>query len=593
LEKESKVLTKIKEFLDEPGVYIMKNEKAHVIYVGKAKSLKKRVQSYFSGTKDLKTRLLLEHVDDIEVIITRNEYEALLTEISLIKKWQPKYNINLKDGKTYPVIRLTNETYPRVFRTRRLVLDGSRYFGPFPKVEDIDAYLHVIEKLYPLRKCRGPLKKKREPCMYYHIGRCPGICAGKMTDEEYKARVEKVVLLLEGNTDEIIRELKEKMNQAATDLHYERAAVYRDELLAVTRLAETQAMWNLHKPTEDFMGLAVKDNFASFIVMKMQEGRLVTKEAFQTHFYSGEEEALIQFLFQYYSRVQKLPDAIYLPLLIDAEVREAFGKSFNTGVPLLVPEAEKDKTVLRMAQANAEQALRISHIDGLVELKTLLGLADLPLRIEGFDIAHLDGTHTVASLVSFHQGRPDKDSYRRFKIKSLDGAIDDYEAIREVVARRYTRLAAEKEPLPDLILIDGGKGQLESARGILESLELENIPVIGLAKKREEIFLPHNAKPLVLPHTSPALRILVAVRDESHRFATSYHKLLRDREMASSALEKIKGIGKKKAKLLITHFHSLENIMKSDIGEISKIGKVKEEIAVSVINEVKKILGEG
>jgi excinuclease ABC subunit C len=585
-----RLLSKIKDFSDAPGVYLMKDEAGRIIYVGKAKSLRKRVHSYFSGDKDPKTRLLVEHIHDIETIITRSEYEALTTENSLIKRWQPKYNIELKDGKTYPVIRLTNEEYPRLFRTRRLVFDGSRYFGPFPGVEDLDVYLGVVERLFPLRKCRGPIKKKPAPCLYYHIGRCAGPCAHAITKEAYAERVAKVVQLLEGGTEELIRELTENMRQAALALEYERAAVFRDELEAVTRLSAAQRHHDFNKPTEDYIGLALKDNFASFAVVKTQEGRLLGKEIFRTRCYSASEEALSQFLFQYYARAQKAPEAVVVPFPPDEETVRAFTESF--GARLAAGAGEREAGLVRLAQANAEQDMAVSRVDGLAELQELLGLDTLPLRIEGFDIAHLAGKHTVGSLVSFLQGKPDKAGYRRFKLKHLGGAIDDYESLREVVARRYMRLLADNEPLPDLILIDGGRGQLESARGILKSLGLEKVPAIGLAKKHEEIVASDRAEPIRLPHTSAALRLLVAVRDESHRFATTFHKLLRDRETASSYLEKIKGIGKQKARLLLLNYRSLEKIAAAPLGELAKTARVNEAVAVTIVKEVKKILGE-
>jgi excinuclease ABC subunit C len=588
--KDSGVLEKIKDFSDAPGVYLMKDKEGRIIYVGKAKSLKKRVQSYFTGEKDPKTRLLLEHIDDIETIITRSEYEALTTENDLIKRWQPKYNIELKDGKSYPVIRLTNEEYPRLFRTRRIVFDGSRYFGPYPGVEDLDVYLGVVERLYPLRKCRGPIPARPRPCLYYHIGRCAGPCAHAITKEAYAERVAKVVKLLEGGADEIIRELETKMREAAAALQYERAAQYRDQLEAVTRLSQAQKLFDADKPTEDYLGLAIKDNFASFAVVKTRGGKLLGKEIYRTRCYSTNEEALTQFLFQYYAKPRKPPEAVYAPFPPEPETAAAFRQTF--GLKLLSAESESEAGLTRMAQANANQDMAVSRVDGLAELQSVLGLETLPLRIEGFDIAHLAGKHTVGSLVSFLQGKPDKAAYRRFTLKTLGGAIDDYESLREVVARRYMRLLAENEPLPDLILIDGGKGQLESARGVLSSLGLEKVPAIGLAKKNEEIFTARGDEPIRLPFTSPALRLLVAVRDESHRFATTFHKLLRDRETASSYLEKIKGIGRKKARLLLLGFRSLERIAAAPASEVAKTARVSETTALAVVKEVKKVLGE-
>ena len=588
--RRERLVAKIKDLHDAPGVYIMKDADGRIIYVGKAKNIKKRLLSYFSGDKDVKTRHLVEHIEDIETIITRSEYEALTTENNLIKKWQPKYNINLKDGKTYPVIRLTNEEYPRLFRTRRLVFDGSRYFGPYPGVEDVDLFLAVVERLYPLRKCRGPFKKRKQPCLYYHIGRCAGPCAGAITKEEYAQRVEKVVKLLQGGTEEIRRDLEEKMRAAAARMQYEKAAQYRDELEAAARLSAAQHHYDDGKPQEDYLGVAVRDSFASFAVVRTQGGRLLGRESFRTRCYTQAEEALTQFLFQYYGKAGRRPAAVFLPWAPDADTARAFADGF--GGTLSSGSGETERSLLSMAAANAEQDIALARVDGLAELQERLSMDTLPLRIEGFDIAHTSGKHTVASMVSFLQGKPDKASYRRFKLKHLNGAIDDYESLREVVARRYTRVLAENEALPDLILIDGGKGQLESARGILGSLGLERIRVIGLAKKNEEIFTPGRDDPIRLPHTSPALRLLVAVRDESHRFATTFHKMLRDRETASSYLEKIKGIGKRKAAILLLNYRSLERIAAAPPADVAKTARVNETVANNVVKEIRILLGE-
>ncbi|RPJ09520.1 MAG: excinuclease ABC subunit UvrC [Spirochaetaceae bacterium] len=598
MEKAAEIQAKIREIEDAPGVYIMKDDGGKIIYIGKARSLRKRVSSYWTGEKDIKTRQLLSHVADIEVIITRNEHEALITENNLIKQNQPKYNINLKDGKTYPLIRITNEPFPRIFRTRKLVLDGSRYFGPFPSVQELDITIELIEKLYPLRKCRGQLKKRNNPCMYFHIGRCAGPCAGKITEEEYARRVDEVIRLLEGDTTQLQADIRAKMEDASARLDFEKAAFFRDQLQALALFGETPSVLANTNPREDYIGLAVKDDFVCFVVVRTQEGRILTKQVFRSPVFEKEpQEILAEFLFQYYLRAARLPEKAYVPLDLGADFRTALGERLEQQINILVPESGKEYETLRMAVVNADQEMRISHVDGLVQLRETLGLPSLPVRIEGFDIAHLAGTHTVASMVSFFQGRPDPQSYRRFKIKTLAGdervaKVDDFESMREVIARRYSRLVAEGESLPDLILIDGGKGQLEAALGILRTLDLGDVPIAGLAKLHEELFVPGKTDPILLPLTSPALRVLVAVRNESHRFATTFHKLLRDKELAGSFLEKAKGVGKKKAAMLLTQFGSLEKIMEAEAGDIAKAGRISVEHAAALKLFLEDEIGE-
>ncbi|MBN1525487.1 MAG: excinuclease ABC subunit UvrC [Spirochaetales bacterium] len=584
---------KIKSLSNESGVYIMKDANNKIIYIGKAKDIKKRVQSYFRKDRDLKTQFLMQQVCDIEIIITRDEYEALITENNLIKKHQPKYNINLKDGKTYPVIRITNEEFPRIFRTRRLVFDGSSYYGPFPSIEELDITLELIEKLYPLRKCKGHLKKRVHPCLYFHINRCAAPCAGKITKEAYRERVNKIKQLLAGDTSKLLADLEKKMRSAAKDLDFEKAAVFRDQINAVKQTQDTQNMLSFEAPREDYIGYAHKDNFICFTIVRIQDGNILTKEIFRSPIYELDpQEALGQFIYQYYSKRPGLPHLVFVPVVLKPELIEALKNELHKNIKFRTAESDHDKKTIRMAIQNANQELMISHVDGLVDLKEKLSLSELPLRIEGFDIAHLSGTHTVASMVSFFQGKPDPTSYRRFKIKSLDGKIDDFEAMREVIARRYMRLINEELELPNLILIDGGKGQLEAARSILKGLDVASIPIIGLAKKHEEIYIPEMDSPLQFPLTSPALRILVAVRNESHRFANTFHKLLRDRDMSTSLLEKIKGIGKKKAKKLLTEFGSLDAIIATEIKKVAACAKIPEHDALLLVAQLKAELGE-
>ncbi len=584
------LVSKISQFPNKPGVYLMKDDTQHIIYVGKAKELKKRVVSYFSGDKDLKTEVLVTKIADIEVIITGSEMQALITENDLIKKYQPKYNINLKDGKTYPVIRITAEKYPRIFRTRRLVLDGSTYFGPFPNVEEIDTYLALIEKLFPLRKCRGPLKKRAHPCIYYHIGRCSAPCAGRISAEDYAQIVEKIKKLLRGDSRWLQKELSQNMKQAARELHFEKAAHYRDQLHAVRHISELQKLALNRGAVSDYVGMALKDKFASFVVLKVRGGRVVGKEVFKTQVFSTQEEAFSQFVLQYYSHItdgSKPPQAVFFPGFAGDELVQALTGRLPRGVQVAVPRRGKHRQMIKLAEVNAEQDLRITSLDSLVELKIALDLPELPIRIEGFDIAHLGGSDTTASMVCFVNGRPEKSLYRKFKIKTLKGAVDDYEAMREVVARRYTRVLNEEFSPPDLILIDGGRGQLNAALSVIDTLGMEGVSVAGLAKRHEELFLPGRDEALVLSRDSLALKLLQAVRDESHRFATTFHKKLRRKRASLSVLERFAGIGRIKSRVLLTAFGSLEAIERAASEELARVARISKDRAEELLKGLK------
>jgi excinuclease ABC subunit C len=572
---------------NSPGVYIMKDAKGEVIYVGKAKDLRKRVTSYFLSGRDVKTSHLVGRISSIEYILTQTEYEALLLENNLIKQWKPRYNINLKDGKSYPVIRITNEEYPRVFRTRRIIEDGSSYFGPFPNVAMLDTYLALIEKLFPLRKCKGELKKRKEPCLYYHIGRCLAPCAGRASLSEYLEHVEAVKQLLSGKTEELLASLSEKMQAASASLTFERAAKLRDAIEAIRTVQMEPEVEDFNPETRDYIACACLDSLCTFAVFSMRGGKLLGRDMFKTEIH--DDEAFLQFMMQYYGKASDLPDQVFVSQSFETElILEFFAKERGKEVSISVPdENSRHGKILRMALMNGmqdvEKRLKLSgNIRGLEELKRVLALPSLPRRIEGFDIAQLSGKYPVASLVSFSDGNPDKKNYRRFHIKTLGGAIDDYESIREVVARRYTRVINEGLPVPDLILIDGGKGQVNAAKEILETLGLGEVPVAGLAKQFEEIFLPGRSDPIRLPDTSEALKILQGVRDETHRFATSFNKQLREKDAKLSVLTDIPGIGPSRAAKILTAFGSLNSLRYATPEEIASKAEVPLAVAEAV-----------
>lgn len=580
--------------LDAPktsGVYLWKDETGLVIYVGKAKSLKNRLSSYFTSNRDIKTRILVSRAHSIEYITTENEYEALLLENTLIKKYSPRYNINLKDGKTYPVIKITGEKFPRMYRTRRIQNDGGRYFGPFPDVNAADNFLEFIKRNYKLRQCRV-LKKRTTPCLYYHIGRCSAPCCGKISAEDYNKEFEEILLLLDGDTASSIKKLEAAMKAAAQNLMFEKAARIRDGIQAIHALREQNAVVDMDPESRDYIAWAAEGTMVTFAVLQMRSGRLTGRDLYRVRSLKDEEEILSEFLMAYYTDGTTVPPRIFVPTesgLALAEKWFSDGLGIRTEIAVVklsetgtdavgqetaetaaatggaVPAGEKrHSAAMAMARFNAKQdaARRLrEHGDfpALEELKSVLGLPNVPSRIEGFDIAHIGGRLPVASLITFRDGNPDRKNYRMFRLRTTDGVIDDFASMREVTSRRYTRLVNEGADLPDLILIDGGIGQVNAVRGVLDSLALD-IPIVGLAKQDEELYLPGNSTPVTLPRRSDALRLLQRVRDETHRFATTRNQRLRTKENTTLAFESLPGVGPKKAVLLLEKFGSLEKL---------------------------------
>jgi excinuclease ABC subunit C len=585
-EKNARFRAFVRQAPESPGVYIMRDPDGVIIYVGKAKVLRNRLLSYFSGKKEIKTRHLVTRVASIEWVLAGSEYDALIIENNFIKEHNPKYNISLKDGKTYPSIRITNEEFPRIFRTRRIISDGSEYFGPFPSAETIDIYLELIKQLFPLRRC-AVMRERETPCMYYHIGRCPGPCAGKMSHEAYMERVGQIRKLLMGETAELLADLKSRMVSASTEFRFEEAARLRDAVRAVEQFVGRTNAQDFDPAARDYLAWHCDGDLVSFIVFTMREGRLKGRDSYISPLYDSEDEAIQTFLTTYYNLDRLPPPFVYLMKPVPTRpVLEYFRKQFGVKTRFQTPKETRHSASMNLAVQNAKEELikkrrEIGDTQALVELRNSLGLSSLPMRIEGFDIAHLAGKHTVASLISFRNGIPDKKNYRYFRIKSLAGAIDDFASIREAVARRYTRLINEEAELPDLILVDGGAGQVSAAKGILDELGLD-CDLAGLAKKNEEIYLPDRLAPVVLPKDSHALRVLVALRDETHRFATGLSKKLRNKDLHFTILETVEGIGEIRAKKLMKAFGSLGAIAVAEIDEIVKAAKISKETALLV-----------
>ena len=663
------------------GVYLWRDEKDIVIYVGKAKSLKNRLSSYFASKRDIKTRILVSRARRIEYIQTDNEYEALLLENNLIKKYKPRYNINLKDGKTYPVLKITNERYPRLYRTRRIQNDGARYFGPFPNVPAVDDFLSLIKRTYTLRQCKR--LKKREPCLYFHIGRCSAPCADKISETDYRKDIDEIALLLEGDLKKPLAELTEKMKAAAAAREFEKAARIRDGMQAVRALRGQNSVEDMDPEARDYIGWAAEGALVTFTVFKMRGGKVVGRDLYRTESLKDEAEVLPEFLIAYYTDPKQIPPHIFVCAGQEYELAEQWFadrlgvKVTITAIPLedrkqasatdtesltavnehsynidnteaavaektpvygavtpdeaatapvsdsaSEPEALKQtaatsnsagrseipersaadrlppsvlrrhKAALAMAQFNAKEdaARRIKELGdfpALEELQKILSLDRPPHRIEGFDIAHLHGKYTVASLISFKDGNPDKKNYRIFRLRTTDDIIDDYASMREAVARRYTRLLNEAAELPDLIMIDGGIGQVNAAKAVLDALELD-IPLVGLAEKNEELYRPHINKPIVLPRRSAALRVLQRVRDETHRFANTRNNRLRSKEELHLQFEQLPHIGEKRAARLLRSFSSIEKLAAASVEAAAAAARITQAQAEEVIAAARK-----
>ena len=568
------------------GVYFWKDEAGTVIYVGKAKNLKNRLSSYFSGRKDIKTQILVSRAASIEYITTANEYEAFILENNMIKEHNPRYNINLKDGKSYPVLRITNEPFPRLFKTRRILQDGSKYFGPFPDVGALDTFIETLHRLYPLRRCKV-LRIRESPCMYYHIGRCGAPCCGRESEHTYNEYIGEIERILEGKGPDTEARITAEMKQAAKELKFEKAARLRDGLAALRVLRSQNVVEDFDPEDRDYIAYFSEGELASFTVLKMRQGKLLGRDNYRTVSLNETEELLGEFLSAYYTEAAMIPPKIFVPTTTGVDLsRQWFAATMDATPDIQVVSENMDTTLqpdykrhlaplpdykrhlaaMNMAFQNAREDIirrlrERGDMPAMEELQRHLNLPHLPVRIEGFDIAHIGGRLPVASLISFSNGNPDKKNYRYFRLKTTDGIIDDFASMREAVARRYTRLLNEQADLPDLILIDGGIGQVNAVQSVLSALQLD-IPVAGLAKRDEEIYRPGNSTPIRLPKRSDALRLLQRVRDETHRFATSRNQRLRTKENTVSVFAGMPHVGDKRARSLMLTFTSPEQLVK-------------------------------
>ncbi len=579
---------------ENSGCYLMRDEGGTVIYVGKAKNLKKRVSQYFLPNRNLKTQALVEKISKIDTIITGNEYEALVLENNLIKKYNPHYNILLKDGKSYPVIRITNESFPRVFKTRRIVSDGSKYYGPYPDGKRLDLYLETVKKMYPLRLCSGPLKKRDYPCLYYHLHKCSAPCIGKVSKDEYSSYIKEVRAFLDGDDSSLIEKAKKEMMEAAKKLDYETAAEKRDLINALTVMQKNQAVEDVDGDEEDkrdYAAIEMSSYLCTVSIMQFRSGRLIGRALYRSECFGDETETLLSFLIQYYSDGDTLPHELFVSHDIDSALLEKYFKEeLKKDIKVDVPKDGKHFRILRLAGENAlrdvEKRLRsVDNSASLEELEKLVELDKLPSLIEGYDIAQLSGKYTVSSLIVFRDGKPSNKEYRHFSMKSLkEGEIDDFQSIREAVYRRYKRQKEENNEMPDLIMIDGGIGQVHAAISSLEELGLD-IPIVGLAKKEETIVFP-DGRELLVDKSNPGLRVLIAVRDECHRFATSFNQRMRSTDASFKLLESIEGVGKKRSRMIMEKYGSVENILSLTKEELSKGAGIPLPVAERVLRKL-------
>jgi excinuclease ABC subunit C len=591
---------KLENLPSMPGIYQFKNDKRKVIYIGKAKNLRNRVRSYFQNRiENAKTIALVTRIDDVELIVTDSEIEAFVLENTLIKELKPRYNINLKDDKSFPYIQVTNEPYPQIFSTRNIIKDGSKYFGPYTEVKNMKSSLRLINKIFKIRSCKYDInqrtieQKKFKVCLDYHIKKCEGPCEGLVSQFHYNKMVNEVIKVLRGRTDELIEELKLEMNHSSSNLEFERAAELRDRIEQLSIYSSKQKVVSNDFGDRDVISAAYEGKDVSATILNIRSGKLVGKKQLTLTMAENEVipkiySSIVKF---YYDEFVEVPKEI----IIDSEPEESDSliEWLNTRAikkcRFVIPQKQSEmKSLLMMCKQNAELHLKEIQLQkmkkegsvpyALSALQRDLRLKNLPRRIECFDNSNLQGSDPVASMVVFIDGKPKKSLYRKYIIKTVEGP-DDFASMREVIHRRYSRLIEEKEKMPELIMVDGGKGQLSSAIEILNELEIKNFEIIGLAKRLEEVFLPDNSDPQSIPKTSSSLKLLQHIRDEAHRFAISFHRERRSKRTFTTELTGITGIGTKVSQKLLAHFKGIDEIKNASEEELAEvIGEAKAKL---------------
>jgi excinuclease ABC subunit C len=598
----------LKRLPHRPGVYLMRDAARTILYVGKASDLHKRVRSYFQTPHKLtrKTQRLVSRIADIDFYMASSEQEALIMELNFIKQYHPRYNVSLKDDKTFPYLKIDlNETWPRVYITRRFEQDGGRYFGPFSSGRSVRQTLHVLQRIFPLRICSKTITgRSARPCLEYHLGHCLAPCTGAVSREEYDQVIKDVTLFLEGKQEKVVRELKARMDRTAASMDYERAALLRDQIQAIHEVIEGEKVAAIIRGEEDIIAFIPNGDQAYVQVLFVRGNKLTGRESFLLQGTRQEEptQIMTSFVKQYYSSCPQIPPLLLLQYPLDDKlvIRDWLKSRRGGAVAIQVPRRGVKKQLVDIAAENARQGLEQLKIkeltatksldDALLEIEKELKLAGSPQRLEAYDISNIQGSSAVGSMVVFEEGKPKPAHYRRFKIKTVQGA-NDYAMLREVLQRRFKHVAQKSSEadtwaiMPDLILIDGGKGQLNAALTALKEAGIE-VPVIGLAKENEEIFLPRQKNPVILPRSSPGLQLLQRLRDEAHRFAISYFSNVHRRRAFTSALDAVPGIGPRRKSVLIRQFGSVQGIREASVEELAAAtGMTREQV-----NRIKEYL---
>ena len=574
---------------DKPGCYLMKDREDRIIYVGKAKILKNRVRSYFTGSHDAKTQRLVNEITDFEYIVTDSTIEALILENHLIKKYRPKYNIMLKDDKTYPYIKLTLDDHPRLEITRNVKKDKAKYFGPYPNAGSAQQVKRLLDKIYPLRKCKN---LKDRACLYYHLGQCLAPCEYPVESERYEEIIKKIANFLQGNYKGLKLELEQKMEQAAENMEYERAKEFRDQINDIDIIMSKQVISLNDRVNRDIFGFYTEKGWMCVQIFFMRQGNLIERDVSIFPFYGTDEEDYLSFVTQFYFKNPILPKEILLPQNIDTDLLEEWLK-----IKIYKPMRGQKRKLVEMAISNAKIALKekfdLEEKDAKRTTEAVQRLGEVlriaaPHRIEAFDNSNIQGSDPVSALVVFNDGKADKSSYRKYKIKSVEGP-DDYQTMKEVIRRRYIRLLKEGSNLPDLIIIDGGTGQINAAKDVLENELGLFIPVAGLKKnekhKTSELLAGDPPIPVQLDRTSQEFYLLQRIQDEVHRFAISFHRQIRSKNLLYSQLDDIEGIGSKRKMMLLKHFGSIKNIKSASIEEFRKIG-IGDKLAKTIIDSL-------
>jgi excinuclease ABC subunit C len=598
----NKIQNKLKLLPENPGVYLMKGDSGKIIYVGKAKNLKKRVSSYFTKTHELpKVQILVSQIKDFDYIVTRNEVESLILEANLIKQYKPRFNVALRDNKKYPYIKIdVKNPFPRAIVTRRIQSDGSKYFGPYTEAHSIRNTLNTLEKIFRLRTCTRAIPKNNKqkqferPCLNFQINKCDAPCIGNIDYTTYQKKINQVILFLRGNTDTVISELQKEMERAAEATNFEEAGKLRDQIREIQRISTKQVVTKLISENLDAIAISKEEKLCCVVLLKVREGRLIKKEHYFLEHAEDEsiEFVLARFISQYYTQQEDIPKKLLVSTI--PEDADLIADWLHTEI--IVPQRGDKYQLLKMANQNAFMQLdekKLSHLKStyrtvfvVKELKDALHLSKLPRKIAAFDVSNLQGEEAVASMVFFDNGKPKKSQYRRYKIKNVQG-INDYEMIEEAVTRYLSHLDEKNVEKPDMILIDGGKGQLAFAQKALKKYAYD-IPIFAIAKRLEEIFTVGRKEPIIIARTSPALKLLQKIRDEAHRFAITYHKTLRDRKASLSELDSIPGIGEKRKLQLLKKFHSVAEIRRASIEELQETPGISRKLAQTIHSYLNK-----